>query len=159
MTSAILVQYALPTELWSLAGSRSGTSSIYTCYMKRMLWGVYDKDHMSELRIKNRSERDKKQRLELKEKCPPNKPIRMAASTAYSDLLVFSLCAFPSKHLFSQLLPKRQVCVQILVILNTFSLSLSLCPLFSFHVPFLFPYGLLASILHVVLVEPWSAHL
>ena len=34
---------ALPTELWSLAGSRSGTSSIYTHYMKRTTWCVYDK--------------------------------------------------------------------------------------------------------------------
>ena len=44
---------ALPTELWSLVGSRSGASSIYTRYMKRMMWS-----HMSELRIENRTERD-----------------------------------------------------------------------------------------------------
>ena len=48
----------LPTELWSLAGSRSGVSSIYTRCMKRMMWSVYDKDHMSEVQIENRSERD-----------------------------------------------------------------------------------------------------
>ena len=41
----------------------------------------------------------KKQCLELKEKCPPNKPIRMAVSTAYSDFVVFSLCAFPSSRM------------------------------------------------------------
>ena len=158
MTSAILVQCSTNWAIKPRWKQVRYEFNLYPLYDENDV-SVYDKDHMSELRIKNRSERDKKQRLELKEKCPPNKPIRMAASTAYSDLLVFSLCAFPSKHLFSQLLPKRQVCVQILVILNTFSLSLSLCPLFSFHVPFLFPYGLLASILHVVLVEPWSAHL
>ena len=49
---------ALPTEVWSLARSRSGASSIYTRYMKRMMWSVYHKDHMSELWIENRSERD-----------------------------------------------------------------------------------------------------
>ena len=32
---------ALPTELWSLAGSRSGASSIYTCYVKRMISFTY----------------------------------------------------------------------------------------------------------------------
>ena len=47
---------ALPTELWSLVGSRSCVSSIYTRYMKRMTWCLYDKDHMSALRIKNTSE-------------------------------------------------------------------------------------------------------
>ena len=31
---------------------------IYTRYMKRMRWCVYDKDHMSALRIKNTSESD-----------------------------------------------------------------------------------------------------
>ena len=46
---------ALPTELWfSLVGSRSSASSIYTCYIKRMTWCVYEKDHMSALRM-NRS--------------------------------------------------------------------------------------------------------
>ena len=40
---------ALPTELWSLVASRSGASSIYTRYMKRMMLSVYDKDHMSDL--------------------------------------------------------------------------------------------------------------
>ena len=51
---------ALPTELWSLAGSTSGANSIYTRCMKRITWSIYDKDkdHMSELRIENRSERD-----------------------------------------------------------------------------------------------------
>ena len=37
---------ALPTELWSLNGSRSGESSIYTRYMKRMMWSVCDKDSL-----------------------------------------------------------------------------------------------------------------
>ena len=37
---------ALPTELWSLAGSRSSVSSIYTGYMKRMIWCVYDRNHI-----------------------------------------------------------------------------------------------------------------
>ena len=30
--------------IWSLTGSRSSVSSIYTHYMKRMTWCVYDKD-------------------------------------------------------------------------------------------------------------------
>ena len=47
MTSAIPVQCC-----------RSGASSFYTRYMKRMMQSVYDKDHMSELWIENRSERD-----------------------------------------------------------------------------------------------------
>ena len=42
----------------NLAGNRSGASSIYTRYMKRMTWCVYDKDYMSALRIKNISESD-----------------------------------------------------------------------------------------------------
>ena len=47
---------ALPTELWSLFGSRSRVSSIYTCYMKRVRWCAYDISHIYELWIKNRSE-------------------------------------------------------------------------------------------------------
>ena len=58
MTSTIPVRYALPTELWSLTRSRSGASSICTRYVKKMTWSVNYKDYMSELRIKNRSERD-----------------------------------------------------------------------------------------------------
>ena len=39
MTSAIPVRCSrLPTELWSLVGSRSGAISIYTRYVKRMTW-------------------------------------------------------------------------------------------------------------------------
>ena len=38
---------ALPTDLWSLVGNRSGASSIYTRYMKRVTSIVYyDKDHI-----------------------------------------------------------------------------------------------------------------
>ena len=60
-------------SLWSLAGSRSGVSSIYTHYMKRMTWSVYDKDHMSELQIKNRSSH----KAALRSSCPfdPTKKI------------------------------------------------------------------------------------
>ena len=49
---------ALPIELWSLVGSRTSASSIYTRYMKRMTWCVYDNDHMSALQVKNTSESD-----------------------------------------------------------------------------------------------------
>ena len=45
-------------QLWSLIGSRSSASSIYIRYIKGVTWSVYDKDHTSELRIKNRSESD-----------------------------------------------------------------------------------------------------
>ena len=58
MTSAILVRCSTDWVMKPIAASRSGVSSIYTCYIKRMMWSLYDKDHMSELRIKNRSERD-----------------------------------------------------------------------------------------------------
>ena len=56
MTSAIPVRCSTDWAIWSLAQNRSGTSSIYTRYMKRMMWSVYDKDHMSELWIENRSD-------------------------------------------------------------------------------------------------------
>ena len=52
MTSAIPVRCSTN---WAMKPrcSRSGASSIYTHYMKRMTWCVYDKDHMSALRLKN----------------------------------------------------------------------------------------------------------
>ena len=80
-------------------------SSIYTLLYEENDVSVYDKDHTSELRIKNRSERDKKQCMELKEKCSRNKPIRMAASTAFSDFLG-PFVLFLQNTCFSQLVTK-----------------------------------------------------
>ena len=47
---------ALPTELWSLIGSRSRASSIYTLYMKSEIMFVWY-NHIHALQIKNRSEK------------------------------------------------------------------------------------------------------
>ena len=52
MTSVIPVHSWVIAELWSLVGSRSNGSSIFTRYMKRMTLCVYDKDHECCLQIK-----------------------------------------------------------------------------------------------------------
>ena len=55
---------ALPTELWSLVGSRSGARSIYTRYMKRVRWCANDKDHINAMQIKNTSESDPRRSIQ-----------------------------------------------------------------------------------------------
>ena len=52
MTSVIPVHSWVIAELWSLVGSRSNGSSIFTHYMKRMTLCIYDKDHECCLQIK-----------------------------------------------------------------------------------------------------------
>ena len=78
---------APPTELWSLIGSRSRASSIYTRYMKRMSWCVYDKDHMSALRLKNTRERDPHsyvvtKQLQIKPRKNPETPTAFESMTS-----------------------------------------------------------------------------
>ena len=149
MTSAILVQCSTNWAIKPRWKQVRYEFNLYPLYDENDV-SVYDKDHMSELRIKNRSERDKKQCLELKEKCPRNKPIRMAASTALSDFVVFSFCAFPSKHLFPNFFLK-DLCSNPGDTQFFFPVPFPLPPFLFACSLSCFPYGLLASILHVVL--------